>query len=261
MIRVALIGDLIGRPGRQALQALLPTLVRERQLDLVIANGENAAGGFGITGDLTEELLQCGVDVITTGNHVWDRKGIENYFALQPRLLRPANYPVEYGRGWVVVASRRAPAVKIGVINLSGRVFMGVLDCPFRTAVPLIEEIKKETPVVIIDFHAEATSEKQALGWYLDGRVSCLVGTHTHVQTADERLLPGGTAYLSDLGMTGAMDSVIGMQPEQVIGKFLTAMPRRYEVATQNVYLHGAVVEIDEQSGRALGIERLRLKF
>ncbi len=261
MMRLALIGDLIGRPGRRALQALLPDLIRERRLDLVIANGENAAGGFGITADIVEELLQCGVDVITTGNHVWDRKGIESYFALQPRLLRPANYPTpEYGRGYVVVAGRNPSLPPVGVINLSGRVFMGNFDCPFRTVVPLIEEIKRETPVVVVDFHAEATSEKQAMGWYLDGRVSCLAGTHTHVQTADERVLPGGSAYISDLGMTGAMDSVIGMKAEQVIAKFLTTMPHRYEVATQNVYLHGVVVEVEAGSGRARSIERLRLR-
>ncbi|MBN2333198.1 MAG: TIGR00282 family metallophosphoesterase [Deltaproteobacteria bacterium] len=261
-MRIAIIGDIVGRPGRRALKELVPGLVKDHRLDMVIANGENAAGGFGITADIAEELLQSGVDVITSGNHIWDRKEIEQYFDTQPRLLRPANFPIQdYGHGHVVVSCRTAPAVQVGVINISGRVFMGSLDCPFQTVVPLIDQIHEQTNIVIVDFHAEATSEKMAMGWYLDGRISCLVGTHTHVQTADEQILPGGTAYISDLGMTGAMDSVIGMKPDRVIAKFLTSMPQRYEVATNNVQLHGVLLEVEKKTGTARRIERLKIKL
>jgi len=262
MINIAMIGDIVGRPGRQILQEKLPRLIDEHQLDVVIANGENAAGGFGITAEIAEDFFQCGVDVITSGNHIWDQKKIEPYIEDQPRLLRPANYPPgNKGRGDVVVSLKNKPDIKIGVINLSGRIFMGQLDCPFQTAVPLIEKIYAETKVIMIDFHAEATSEKMAMAWYLDGRVSALAGTHTHVQTADERLLPGGTAYITDLGMTGSMDSVIGMKRDRVISKFLTARPNRFEVATGNVQLQGILVEVDELQGNAQRIARIRLKF
>ena len=262
MIRIAMIGDIVGRPGRKILQEKLPRLIDEHHLDAVIANGENAAGGFGITPEIAEDIFQCGVDVITSGNHIWDQKKIEPYIEEQPRLLRPANYPAgNKGRGDVIISSKNVPEIKIGVISLSGRIFMGPLDCPFQTVVPLIEKMQAETKVVIIDFHAEATSEKMAMAWYLDGRVSALVGTHTHVQTADERLLPGGTAYITDLGMTGPMDSVIGMKEDRVISKFLTARPNRFEVASGNIQLHGVLIEVDEEQGVAQRIARIKLKF
>ena len=262
MIRIAMIGDIVGRPGRKILKEKLPWLIDEYHLDAVIANGENAAGGFGITPEIAEDLFQCGVDVITSGNHIWDQKKIEPYIEEQPRLLRPANYPVgNVGRGDVIISSKNMPDVKIGVISLSGRIFMVPLDCPFQIVMPLIEKLQAETRVIIIDFHAEATSEKMAMAWYLDGRISALVGTHTHVQTADERLLPGGTAYITDLGMTGPMDSVIGMKGDRVISKFLTAMPNRFEVASGNIQLHGVLIEVDEEQGTAQRIARIKLKF
>ncbi len=262
MIRIAMIGDIVGRPGRRVLQEKLPRLIEEHCLDAVIANGENAAGGFGITPEIAEDIFQCGVDVITSGNHIWDQKKIEPYIDEQPRLLRPANYPKGCGgRGEVIIPSKKSTDIKIGVINLSGRVFMGSLDCPFQTVVPLIEKLQAETRVIIIDFHAEATSEKMAMACYLDGRISALAGTHTHVQTADERLLPGGTAYITDLGMTGPMDSVIGMKGDRVISKFLTAMPTRFEVASGDVQLQGILLEVDEQQGQARHIARIKLKF
>ena len=262
MIRIAMIGDIVGRPGRKILQEKLPWLIDAHHLDAVIVNGENAAGGFGITPEIAEDIFQCGVDVITSGNHIWDQKKIEPYIEDQPRLLRPANYPTgNKGRGDVIISSKNVPEIKIGVISLSGRIFMGPLDCPFQTVVPLIEKMQAETKVVIIDFHAEATSEKMAMAWYLDGRVSVLAGTHTHVQTADERLLPGGTAYITDLGMTGPMDSVIGMKEDRVISKFLTARPNRFEVASGNIQLHGVLIEVDEEQGVAQRIARIKLKF
>lgn len=262
MIRIAMIGDIVGRPGRKILAEKLPRLIDEHHLDVVVANGENAAGGFGINPEIAEDLFQCGVDVITSGNHIWDQKKIVPYIQNQPRLLRPANYPVgAVGRGDVIISSKNTPEIKIGVISLSGRIFMAGLDCPFHTVVPLIEKMHAETKVIMIDFHAEATSEKMAMAWYLDGRVSALVGTHTHVQTADERLLPGGTAYITDLGMTGPMDSVIGMKGDRIISKFLTAMPHRFEVASGNIQLHGALIEVDEEQGTARRIERIKLKF
>jgi len=262
MIRIAMIGDIVGRPGRKILHEKLPRLIDAHHLDAVIVNGENAAGGFGITPEIAEDIFQCGVDVITSGNHIWDQKKIEPYIEEQPRLLRPANYPAgNKGRGDVIISSKNVPEIKIGVISLSGRIFMGPLDCPFQTVVPLIEKMQAETKVVIIDFHAEATSEKMAMAWYLDGRISALVGTHTHVQTADERLLPGGTAYITDLGMTGPMDSVIGMKEDRVISKFLTARPNRFEVASGNIQLHGVLIEVDEEQGVAQRIARIKLKF
>ncbi|MBN2232922.1 MAG: TIGR00282 family metallophosphoesterase [Deltaproteobacteria bacterium] len=262
MIRVACIGDIVGRPGRQALRELLPRLVAERGVDFVIANGENAAGGFGITGEIADDLLQCGVDVITTGNHVWDRKDIERYLPQQTRLLHPANYPVKgLGPGCAVIPVAGREKLAIGVINLAGRVFMPPLDCPFQSASRIVDELRTETAVIIVDFHAEATSEKLALARYLDGRVSGVFGTHTHVQTADERILAGGTACICDLGMTGAHDSIIGMKPEPIIAKFLTGLPHRYEVATRDARMQGVLVDIDETSGRATAIERLSLKL
>ena len=208
MIKLLFIGDIIGRPGRQAVASLLPGLQREHAFDLVIANGENAAGGFGLTPKIADEIFALGVDVITSGNHIWDQKEIEPYLRQNYRLLRPANYPVDdLGEGAIVVDLERRPEIKIGIINLAGRVFLGPADCPFRLGRDLVARLKKETAIIVVDFHAEASSEKTALGMYLDGQVSLFVGTHTHVQTADERILPKGTAYITDVGMVGGRNS------------------------------------------------------
>jgi metallophosphoesterase (TIGR00282 family) len=224
---------------------------------MVIANGENAAGGNGITRAVAAELFGAGVDVITTGNHVWDQKEALELLDEEARILRPANYPAGTpGQGWQVYRTRSGRAVAI--VNLAGRVFQADLDCPFRLAHALVEEIRPRTPIILIDFHAEATSEKQAFAWYMDGRVSAVVGTHTHVQTSDARVLPGGTAYITDLGMTGPRDSVIGVKKELVIRKFLTQMPVRFEVAGGAVQMDGVVIDVDAETGRALDIRAVR---
>src|SRR5919198_986413 len=215
-VKILFIGDIIGKPGRQVISRELHRLVDHHRVDLVIANGENAAGGFGITEETAKELFASGIHLLTSGNHVWDKKEALEFIDREGRLLRPANYPAGTpGRGSRVLST--AGGVRVAVLNLEGRVFMNNLDCPFRTADRELALLRKETPVVLVDFHAEATSEKVSLGWYLDGRASAVIGTHTHVQTADERLLPGGTAYLSDVGMTGPMDSIIGMRRDIVI--------------------------------------------
>jgi hypothetical protein len=241
----------------------LSSLVRDRDIQLIIANGENAAAGFGITGALAEELFDLGIDVITTGNHVWDKREIIEYFQMANgnphsparRLLRPANYPAGLP-GWGVYEGRKN-GVEYAVINLQGRVFMASNDDPFRVADELIGRIKAK--VIFVDLHAEATSEKVSLGWYLNGRATAVVGTHTHIPTADERVLPGGTAYVTDVGMTGPYDSVIGVNKDQIIGRFLNNMPVRFEAATGDVRMCAVIVECDADSGRASGIERLML--
>ncbi|MEW6047439.1 MAG: TIGR00282 family metallophosphoesterase [Bacillota bacterium] len=256
-MRILLIGDVVGRPGRRALRELLPAVMAESGADFVVANGENAAGGFGVTRKTVQELLDAGVDVVTTGNHVWDRKEILEFIDEVPQLLRPANFPPGTpGTGYVVARSRRS-GESVAVINLMGRTFMGALDCPFRTADRLIEEVAAHARVVLVDFHAEATAEKVAMGWYLNGRVSAVFGTHTHVPTADERLLPAGTAYITDLGMTGPHDSIIGMEREGVLRHMLSALPHRFEVAPGRVRMDMALVEVDARTGRALSIERI----
>ncbi len=260
MIRLLFIGDIVGKPGRQAVAGLLPTLIATRQLDLVVANVENAAGGFGLTSEIYHEILDCGVDVCTSGNHIWDKREIVGSIGRLERLVRPANYPAGApGRGRIVV--RTPGGVKVGVVNVSGVVFMDPLLPPFERAMEEVRSCLEETPVVLVDFHAEATSEKVAFGWYADGKVSAVLGTHTHVQTADERILPGGAAYITDVGMTGPMDSVIGVRKEASIERFLTQMPNRYETAKENVKLCGVFLEIDEGSGRAASIERLQLSW
>jgi hypothetical protein len=234
-------------------------MVETHHPDLVIANGENAAGGFGITSEIADELLFLGIDVLTSGNHVWDKKEIEPYLGKQDRLIRPANYPEgNAGFGSVVVSTRSAG--EAAVLNLEGRVFMSNLEDPFRVAEREIEKLKKQTPVIIIDFHAEATSEKIALAWHLDGKASAVIGTHTHVQTADERVLPGGTAFITDAGMTGPTDSVIGVRKEQAIARFLYQTPHRFEIPKGPVHLDAVVVDIDSATGKAKGIERIHLK-
>ncbi|MBI4011857.1 MAG: TIGR00282 family metallophosphoesterase [Candidatus Rokubacteria bacterium] len=250
------IGDVFGEPGRRALAHFLPRLRAELEVDLVVANVENAAAGFGVTPALARGFLDGGVDVMTSGNHVWDRKEIIEYIVKENLLLRPANYPRGTpGVGSVVV---KAGAHRVGVLNLQGRVFMTPIDCPFLTADAEVERLRGETPLIVVDMHAEATSEKQAMGWYLDGRVSAVVGSHSHVQTADERLLPGGTAYLTDLGITGPLDSVIGVEAAAAIQRFLTGMPNRFEPARGRVRVQGAVIRIDPETGRGLAIERIQ---
>ena len=251
-----MIGDVIGRPGREALHRILPDLRLEKEIDLVIANGENTAGGFGLTADTASELLDAGVDVITSGNHIWDKKEFIPYLDDAQGeglpVLRPANYPDAPGVG---VMRRKG----VAVVNLMGRVFMAQLDCPFKTADRILDELRseEETPVVIVDFHAEATSEKQAMGWYLDGRVSGVFGTHTHVGTIDARILPQGTAYLSDVGMTGPKDSVIGSDTDAVLYRFLTSMPNNLTVAKGPCVFNSVLVEVDEITGRSLNVERV----
>jgi hypothetical protein len=257
-MKILFIGDVVGKPGRQALAALLRKVQEAHGIDLTVANGENAAGGFGITPETGADLFRLGVDVITSGNHIWDKKEVLGYLPKENRLLRPLNYPPGApGYGSVVVTAR--DGTKVAVLNVSGRVFMHDLDCPFRATLAEIEGLAGQTRVRVVDFHAEATSEKIAFGRFLDGRVSAVVGTHTHVQTADERVLPGGTAYISDLGMTGPAESVIGVEADIVVRKFLTGLPERFETAKGAAQLQGAVVTIDPGSGLALGIERVSL--
>ena len=258
-MRLLFIGDVVGRPGRAAVRQRLAELVESEGITFVIANGENAAGGFGLTPEIAEELFSLGIHVLTSGNHIWDKKDIEPYLGKQERLIRPANYPEgSLGFGSVVVPT--ADSVKVAVLNLEGRVFMSNLDDPFRKAVQEVERLQKETRVIIIDFHAEATSEKVALAWYLDGKVSAVLGTHTHVQTADERVLPGGTAFMTDVGMTGPTDSVIGVSKENAINRFLYQRPHKFEIPKGPVHLDAAVIDIDAKSGKAKGIERIKLR-
>jgi metallophosphoesterase (TIGR00282 family) len=248
------LGDIIGRPGRRALNRYLPTLLNRYSPSLVIANGENAAGGIGITEKVGKELL-AQVDVLTSGNHIWDKREAIAYLKKEPRLLRPANYPPDNpGNGSYIF--KEDGGKKMAILNLQGRVFMEPLDCPFRKADEEIKALKAITSVIIVDFHAEATSEKQALGWYLDGKVSAVVGTHTHVATADERILPKGTAVITDVGMVGGYNSVIGLQKDQSIMRFLTSRPQRFEPSKEGVLFSALFVEINSKTGKALSIKR-----
>jgi len=255
-LKILFVGDVVGRPGRLALSCRLDRLVDIHAVDLVVVNGENAAAGFGLTVDITRELFDLGADVITTGNHIWDKREILPHLDSFPALLRPANYPPGVpGRGSGIFST--SAGIKVGVLNLEGRVFMNNLECPFRAADKLVEELRRTTPIILVDFHAEATSEKVAMGCYLDGRVSAVVGTHTHVQTADERILPGGTGYITDAGMTGSRDAVIGIRKELAIERFLTQLPVRFEVAKRDPVLCGVLFDIDEQTGRAQAVHRI----
>ena len=256
-MRILFIGDIVGSPGRRIVQQRLADILVQQQVELAIANCENAASGFGITPRLVEELLAAGVEVLSSGNHVWDRKEILDYFPHQPRLLRPANYPAEAPGGGLYLGTAKN-GVGYAVLNLQGRVFMPSIDCPFRTADRELARVPAEVKVVVVDMHAETTSEKQAMGWYLDGRVSAVVGTHTHVVTADEQILPKGTAYITDVGMTGPHDSVIGMDKQGILRRFLDALPVRFEVADGNVQMNTVLLAIDPASGRARSIERIR---
>jgi metallophosphoesterase (TIGR00282 family) len=255
-MRILFIGDIVGRPGRELVRRGLAGLVELQRIDLVIANAENAAAGFGITREIGDQILDCGVDVMTSGNHIWDKKEAIDYIGAESRLLRPANYPAGVpGHGSYL--ARTNDGRSVGVINLMGRVFMLSIDDPFARALQEIEALRPRTRVIFVDFHAEATSEKIAMGWHLDGKVTAVIGTHTHVQTADERILPKGTAYLTDVGMTGPHDSVIGVEVQAALGRFLNGMPARFETATGNPRLNAVIIEADDTSGLATDIERV----
>ena len=256
-MQILFIGDIVGAPGRRAVEELLARVVDHHFIDLVIANGENAAGGIGITPQVAEQLLSQGIDILTSGNHIWKHKEIIPYLEESDRLIRPANYPPDTpGRPYSILET--AGGEKAAIFNLEGRVFMNALECPFRTADQVLASLPPAVKIIIVDMHAEATSEKLALGWYLDGRVSAVLGTHTHVQTADERVLPGGTGYITDVGMTGPVNSVIGMKTEIILERFLTQRPQPFKVASQNIQLQGVVLKLDPQ-GRCQEISRLQV--
>ena len=258
MTTILFIGDIVGKPGRELVRRGVRVLVSHHGVDLVIANVENAAAGFGVTPDIADDLMSFGVQVMTGGNHTWDKKEIFPYFAEQPRLLRPANMPAGTpGRGSYV--AQAGNGARVAVVNAMGRVFMTAIDDPFRVVLDEIAAVKDDANLIFVDFHAEATSEKVAMGWYLDGRVACVVGTHTHVQTADDRVLPNGTAYITDVGMTGPHDSVIGVERGAIIQRFLTALPQRFETASENPRMNAILLKADERTGRALSISRLNL--
>jgi hypothetical protein len=257
-MRILFVGDIFGKPGREIARRAIPALIERESLDFVIANVENSAAGFGVTGDLADAILSYGVDAMTSGNHVWDKKEILDYIPRQPKLIRPANFPPGTpGRGSYVGKTRTGEP--IGVINVMGRIFMQPLDDPFAVVQKEIEAMRGKARVILVDFHAEATSEKVAMGWHLDGRVTAVFGTHTHVQTADDRILPKGTAYLTDVGMTGPHDSIIGVTTEVALGRFLNGMPARFESATGPGRLNAVLVTADRSTGRATAIQRLNL--
>jgi len=259
-MKLLFIGDIVGKIGRLTTKTLLPSVASKYKVDLVIANGENAAGGFGITDKIVSELFSYGIHVITTGNHVWDKKEFIPHISKEDRVLRPLNYPPGVpGFGSLLYTIR--DNIKVAIVNLSGRVFMTNIDCPFRIGKDMVERLHDETKIIIIDFHAEATSEKIAFAHYMDGKVSAVIGTHTHVQTADDKILPGGTAYITDVGMTGPADSVIGIEKEQIIQRFLTNMPMRFETAKGEGIFSAVVIETDEKTGLSSAIQRLQLTY
>ena len=259
-MKILFIGDIVGKPGRRAVRELLPSLISEHEIDLVIANCENAAAGFGITREIVEELYNSSIDVLTSGNHIWDKREVMGFISDYETLLRPANYPAKVpGTGAVLIPT--AAGEYVGVLNLAGRIFMYPIDCPFVTAKDKIAELRTKTKVIIVDIHAEATSEKKALGWYLDGEVSAVLGTHTHVQTADNEILPQGTAYISDVGMTGPFDSVIGIKKDAIIERFLTQIPNKFDVAKGDIRLQGVLLDVDVVTGKANSIERISVKL
>lgn len=255
---ILFVGDIYGKPGRRAVAEIIPRLREQRSVDFCVANGENAAGGFGITEPIAETLLRHGVDVITGGNHIWDHRQTVAYVQRGGRILRPANYPPEVGGSGATVQETES-GVPVGVLNLQGRTYTGEFDCPFRVGRREVQKLRETVRVVVVDFHGEATSEKMAFGWYLDGEVSAVLGTHTHVQTSDERVLPGGTAYITDAGMTGPHDSVIGVRKELALRRFLTQMPTKFEPARGDIRLCGALIDVDETTGHARTIERLNI--
>jgi len=255
-MKILIIGDIVGRPGRNAVKQLAPILRDEFHFDLFIANAENAAGGKGITVDTMKEILNAGVDVITTGDHAYQQGDAAGALNIR-NVIRPLNYPPGVpGKGFVIATT--SSGKKVAVVNLLGRVFMKPADCPFRAIDSILDEIKKETNIIIVDFHAEATSEKIAMGWYLNGKVSAVCGTHTHVLTADNRILSDGTACLTDLGMTGARDSVIGCEVKPIVNHFLTGLPNKFKIAKENIWLTGAIIEVDDSTGKALSINIIK---
>jgi 2',3'-cyclic-nucleotide 2'-phosphodiesterase len=260
-VRFLFVGDIIGRPGRICLAAYISECRKKNIVfDFIIANVENAAGGFGLTKEISQKISSYGVDVQTSGNHIWDRKEIHSYFEAEPRLLRPANYPAGApGLGYNIYSAKNGESV--AVINLQGRIFMPSIDCPFRTADKILNELSGQAKLIFIDFHAEATSEKQALGWYLDGRVTGVFGTHTHVQTADERILPSGTAFISDVGMSGPYTSVIGVEVKDALYRIMSGLPNRFTIAEGDIRLAAVVVEADPATGKAQSIERVMFSF
>jgi len=255
-MRILFIGDIVGQPGRQLVARHLKALIADYGAEMVLANAENAAGGFGITASIGEELLSLGIDLLTSGNHIWDKKEAESYLAKESRVLRPANYPEEAPGAGVHILRKNGRM--LGVVNIQGRAFLPPIDCPFKAADRELAQVRQVTDTILVDFHAEATAEKQAFGWYVDGRVSAVVGTHTHVQTADEQILPGRTAYITDVGMTGPRNSVIGIKPEDAIQKFITQMPRKFTLAHGPAQLCAVVLDIGDD-GRARSITRLQI--
>jgi metallophosphoesterase (TIGR00282 family) len=257
-MNILIIGDVVGSPGRHIMQRALPRVFEKHQVDYCIANVENAAGGFGVTKEIADEMLDLGVDCMTSGNHIWDKKEIIGFMDLIPQLLRPANYPPSQpGKGTHVGAGKKSK-VPVATLNVSGRVFMnGAIDDPFQSAARLVEELRREAKIIIVDVHGEATSEKMALGYYLDGKVTAVVGTHTHVPTCDHRIFPKGTAYCSDLGMTGPYDSVIGVEKETIVARFVTGMPGRFETAKGDPRLAAVLVTADPETGRATAVDRM----
>jgi hypothetical protein len=258
-MRILFIGDVVGKPGRDVVRRQIPRIKKEENISAVIVNGENAAGGSGLTEKVVRGFFDAAVDIITSGDHIWKKREIYSFLDQTDRLIRPLNYPLGApGRGYTVIGL--SSGIKLGVINLIGRVFMDAVDCPFHAVGKAVREISKETPVIIVDMHAEATSEKVAMGWFLDGKVSAVLGTHTHVQTADEKILPAGTAYITDCGMTGPFDSVIGRVKENIIERFFTQLPTRFEVADKGLEAHGVIIDIDSETGKARDIKRVQIK-
>ncbi|WP_018247560.1 TIGR00282 family metallophosphoesterase [Orenia marismortui] len=254
-MKVFAIGDIVGRTGRRAVRELLPQIIKTEKVDFVIANAENAAGGFGLTEGVMEELLDYGIDILTMGNHTWDNKEIFDFIGESDKIIRPYNYPK--GTPGVGIQTIEKDEFTLGVINLIGRVYIGNYLSPFRSLDKAIQELKEQVNAIIVDFHAEATAEKEALGWYSDGRVSALVGTHTHIQTADDRILPEGTAYITDLGLTGAVNSILGMNIDEPLERFLTQMPNRFKVAKGDTKLSGLIIEIDDKTAKAISVKRI----
>jgi metallophosphoesterase (TIGR00282 family) len=260
-MKVLFLGDIFGKPGRKCLAKSLSKIIRDNDIDVVIANGENAAGGIGINSGIADKLLDIGIDVLTSGNHIYKKKEIYEYIDKEPRLLKPLNYPPETpGNGYHIFSNSNTGNIKIAVVNICGRVFVENLDCPFRKMDEVLPEIRRKTPVIVVDFHAEVTSEKVAMGWYLDGRVSAVIGTHTHVQTSDERILPKGTAFITDAGMVGPRDSVIGVQKELIIERFVKMMPQRFTVAKDDNWINGVIIDIDVNNGVSRSITRINYK-
>ena len=260
MIKILFIGDIFGKPGRKIVSGLIPQIKKEEKIDLVIANGENLAGGLGMTPKTAKQMFEAGIDVFTSGNHLWDKKEIIEFLQIEKRILRPANYPpTAPGNDFYIFETSQN--IKIAILNLIGRIFTISVDCPFRSADKYLEKIHSETDIIFVDIHAEATAEKMALAWYLDGKVSAIIGTHTHIQTADERILPEGTAYITDAGMTGPHDSVIGIRAKDALARFINRIPARFTPAKGNLKLNAVIVTIDEKTAKAKSIKRLSIPF